>query len=149
MPNLKGVYSAALSSMPIVYIVVVLGYGAVYYLLPIASMLFLVGRELLMDIRDLRGDRLAGLVTLPMRLGETVTTRIAFGLEFSAAVLLIPLVLLAPSIRSALCLIAILATVAGAAFAWRVDRPWARRLTIYLLWLPLLAGIVILLRPPG
>jgi 4-hydroxybenzoate polyprenyltransferase len=148
-PHLKSLYSAALSSMPVLYITLVLGYDRVYWLVPVASLLFLVGRELLMDVRDLCGDRRAGLVTLPMCLGPGRTSRVAFLLEFSAAALLLPLVLLVPSVRTVLSFTAIVAAVVGAALTWRAHWRWSRRLAVYLLWLPLLAGIAMLLRPPG
>jgi geranylgeranylglycerol-phosphate geranylgeranyltransferase len=148
-PQLKSLYSAALSTMPVLYITLVLGYDRVYWLVPGASLLFLVGRELLMDVRDLRGDRRAGLVTLPMRLGPGRTSRVAFLLEFSATALLLPLLLLVPSVRTVLSFTAIVAAVAGACLTWRAHRRWSRRLAVYLLWLPLLAGIVMLLRSPG
>ncbi len=141
----KTVYTAVVSSTLVWFDVVVLGYRPLYYLFPIAVVLFIVGRELLMDIRDMRGDRLGGAVTVPMILGPGATARLAFALQLAGASLLLPVAVTVSLPWNGLLLALVLASIGGAMLAWWRDAERYQRYVIHGLWIPMLAGIVMLL----
>ncbi len=141
---LKTVYTAAVSSILVWYDVVVLKYAAIYYLFPIAVPLFIIGRELLMDIRDVRGDRADEITTIPMILGEGLTASLAFLLQFLGALLLLPVGIDVSRPWNALLLLAAVASIAAAMCAWWTGAGRYRRPVIYALWIPMLVGVLML-----
>jgi 4-hydroxybenzoate polyprenyltransferase len=144
---LKTVYTAGVSSLLVWYDVVVLRHSAtssLYYLFPVATLLFIAGRELLMDIRDVPGDRAAGATTIPMILGEGPTAGIAFLLQVVGALLLLPVAITISPSRNALLLLFALVAIGGATWAWRVGAGRYRRPAIHLLWVPMLVGVLML-----
>lgn len=139
---LKTPYTAACSSIPILYDVTVLGYPGVYWIFPLSTALFIMGRELLMDVRDVRGDREGGIRTLPMVLGDAPAARIGFLLQVAGALLLLPL---AASAGRLVLLGLVLGSVGAAERAWWRGAGRYRRQIVRLLWAPMLAGLLLLL----
>lgn len=92
MTILKNITTAFICVSPILYDVVVLNYTGVYLLLPAAVFLFILGRELLMDVKDIEGDLGSGISTIPIKFGVAVTEKIGFASQIIGIAILIPLV---------------------------------------------------------
>jgi geranylgeranylglycerol-phosphate geranylgeranyltransferase len=142
----KTILTAGVSVLPLVFVIKSLSYPTVYLLLPIAGMLFLLGRELLMDIRDVNGDRAANVKTLPILFGPRITAAIAFLffalcsgvlMFFSVAVLSARNVILS----SAISLVSLLLPC-----AWYYRSGSYRRVVILTLYVPIVCGILLLIR---
>lgn len=142
----KNFITAAISTLPVLYVVVVLQYPSVYLLIPVATSVFLLGREWLMDIRDMRGDNSAGIRTLPMIIGSNLTARISFCSLILSAVILLPLAAATWSAWNFLLLGTLLLSTAILASFWSYDSGRHRRAIVIGLWLPMSCGILMLLR---
>lgn len=87
-PCVKGIYTAFLCCLPALY-----GSYVLKSSLPLESyaviLIFIFGRELLLDLRDLRGDRVFGMKTIPFYIGKGTTNVIGWTLMVCAVALLI------------------------------------------------------------
>jgi len=141
----KGFLTSIISSLPLLYVVTILSYPQAYLLLPLASALFLLGREFLMDIRDVPGDRLARIRTMPTIFGERWTAIMGFLLLASGAAVSVLLGLkLSSKWNLYLSSIIALSTLIFALF-WFVSPAKYRRTLVLGLWLPMSFGILMLL----
>lgn len=137
--------AAAICAIPVVYSVSLLAYDPVYYFLPAAAFVFIVGRELLMDIRDLEGDRQGGIVTIPMLVPPSAVARHSFTLEMAGATLLLPVVFHIGPFPALIPLSLVILSLIAAYVMWTTGTDRVRRYTILLLWLPMLLGLSMLL----
>ena len=140
----KTFLTAVISSLPFIYVVRVLDYPVIYYIVPIAASLYLLGRELLMDIRDMKGDRSGGITTLPMIVGENSTARLGFLLQMLAGGLLSSLLITFSSLWSSVLVYLILISTLILAWLWFSGKASYRRGIVLSLWLPMLCGILLL-----
>jgi 4-hydroxybenzoate polyprenyltransferase len=76
-PLLKTLYTACLCVAPLLYSARTLPSYSSATPIIVASLLFLIGRELIMDLYDLNGDRLAQARTFPVVCGRSPTILIA------------------------------------------------------------------------
>jgi len=132
-PLLKNLYAAVLSCSPIVLAGAAVpiersGITAAFVAL------FIAGREVLLDVKDLEGDRVAGLRTLAVRLGESNASVLAW------AIMTVGLVVYALGARSPLARLA-LGGVVGA-FLWAFAARTAYDIASSRLRLVMLVGIV-------
>jgi len=142
----KNVVTSLVSTLPILYVVLSLKYPPAYLLIPAASLMFLIGREWLMDIRDMKGDGLSGIETLPMRIGTGRTAQIAFlSLFVSSALLLLLVLRIQTKWASALLCVMTISTVVFSTL-WNFQQGRYRRVLVLGLWLPMDCGILMLLR---
>jgi 4-hydroxybenzoate polyprenyltransferase len=123
-----------------------LGYPTIYLLLPLAAAFFLLGREFLMDIRDMAGDREAGIRTLPMLLDEHQTAVAAFFCLGIGAALTTVLALGAWSIQHFYLSAVVVLSMLLLTYFWFAGSPKYRRPIVLGLWVPMLCGILMLLR---
>jgi geranylgeranylglycerol-phosphate geranylgeranyltransferase len=72
----KTFVTAIVSTLPVLYVVMMYKYSPIYFLVPLATAIFLLGREWLMDTRDVKGDAAAGIRTIPIVIGSTRTARL-------------------------------------------------------------------------
>lgn len=142
----KTILTAAVSVLPIIYVITTLSYPRVYMLVPIGAMSFLLGRELLMDIRDIDGDRASGIRTVPMLLGSDATAKVGFLLLVLCGAILIFFAAHAGSVWNLLLSSFILLSSLLFSLAWSCKAGRYRRSIIISLYLPMLCGILILLR---
>lgn len=89
---LKTIYTAIICCLPLFYNIVVYSYESVFLLVPFSAIIFLTGRELLMDCLDIEGDHFGASFTIPMLLGIRRTESIAFLFQFLSIMLLLPFV---------------------------------------------------------
>lgn len=141
----KAFYTALLCILPLCFDLVVFRFSPVYLTLPLALYSFIVARELLMDILDLKGDGHAGLKTLPMLLGEKRTFTVGSVLQIFACVALVPIVLFEPKWYNVLAVAVASVAVGILAWLWARSSPSRRRLIIGLLWIPMGLGFTFLL----
>jgi 4-hydroxybenzoate polyprenyltransferase len=85
-PLIKDAYTAVLCSFPLFY-AAALTHKHVPSVVYILLLLFVFGRELLMDAEEREGDESAGILTIASRLGEVTTRIIAWLAMFVAAVI--------------------------------------------------------------
>ncbi|REJ76317.1 MAG: hypothetical protein DWQ47_11960 [Acidobacteria bacterium] len=138
----KTFLTSAVSSLPILFSVVVFDYPSAFLFLPIAASCFVLGREWLMDIRDIDGDSEGRLVTIPMKLGSSNTAVLGFGLQLLGALLLLPLVFFERSAISITLFLLIIASVAVLIPLWSIRSGMFQRRAIQMLWLPMFLGLL-------
>jgi geranylgeranylglycerol-phosphate geranylgeranyltransferase len=142
----KTVLTAAISVLPILYVTTTLSYPSIYLLIPMAGVFFLLGRELLMDIRDINGDRLSHMKTLPMVIGSRATARIAFFLFALCGSILMFFTIEVWSVRNATLTSIILSSSFILPYPWSYRGGKYRRSVILSLYVPILCGILLLVR---
>jgi geranylgeranylglycerol-phosphate geranylgeranyltransferase len=142
----KTVLTAAVSTLPLVYVVTTLDYPSIYLMIPLGAMLFLVGRELLMDIRDIKGDSVSGITTLPMVIGTELTAKVGFLLLISCGIILLCFTFRAWSIQNLSLTCLILVSSLLVSFYWSYKAGRYQRAIIISLYLPMLCGIFLLLK---
>jgi 4-hydroxybenzoate polyprenyltransferase len=142
----KNVVTSMVSTLPILYVVFFLKYPATYLLIPAASLVFLMGREWLMDIRDMKGDAHSGIRTLPIRIGQEKTARMAFISFFASAALLLPLVARIQTKWSVSFLCLMTVSIVLLSVLWNFRRGAYRRWVVLGLWFPMDCGILMLFK---
>ena len=142
----KTFLTAAVSTLPLIYVVSTLAYPSIYLLIPLGSMFFLLGRELLMDIRDIKGDSASGITTLPMVIGAELTAKIGYILLISCSVTLLLFTMHIWSIQNLLLTCLILTSSVLMSFLWSYKAGKYQRMIIIGLYLPMFCGIFLLLK---
>ena len=142
----KTFLTSIISSLPLLYVVSVLDYPRSYLLLPFASGLFLLGREFLMDIRDVTGDSLAGIRTVAAIFGDNWTALAAFFCLASGAGISLILALQLSSKWSIYLSGITLLSTALLGCLWFVSPKRYRRPLVLSLWIPMSSGILMLIR---
>jgi 4-hydroxybenzoate polyprenyltransferase len=130
---LKNVWTGALCSLPVVWFAID---GRLSGRIVVAVLIYVTGRELLMDIVDLPGDRANGILTIPARIGLRAAAMGGFTLILAGLVVFMYQVH-AP-IVSTLMLIAF----GGAIGLWLQKGARKQATTVYVLWLPMLLGVI-------
>lgn len=139
----KTFLTASVSALPVLFSVVSFGYGPVYLFLPAATALFVLGREWLMDIKDLNGDAIGGIVTVPMKIGANATFKISFFFQTVAVLMILPVVLRANSIRGFVLFTCTILVLVLCFYLWPNHRAQLQQRVIHLLWLPMLFGLLL------
>jgi geranylgeranylglycerol-phosphate geranylgeranyltransferase len=130
---LKNLWTGGLCALPFVYFCLK---GRVPAAIPLGIGLFVVGRELLMDIVDVSGDMASGIRTIAARCGFTKSSVMAFSLMAVAIFFFLGVM------RSYLVEIALSGAMLAAVVLWCSGRGRFRKDVVYLLWLPMLIGCV-------
>jgi len=86
-PWIKNFYVATIGIAPILIAIESSGLSIVYYCLAISFALFILGREILMDVHDAEGDS----DSLALRFGKQKSIRLAFVIQSIGLAILIPL----------------------------------------------------------
>jgi len=139
----KGAFSSMLSVLPLAFVaqselitgldVIVLGGAFVY----------VFGRELLLDVRDIEGDRRAGFRTIAVRYGESTGALAGIGLQaLGALLILISAVVLGSNSQVLLAVATAVAVALTAGWWYSVQRH--RRGAALFMWLPMLSGAALL-----
>ena len=77
IPLFKGFYTALLCCAPLIYGLTIVRYPInFYYLIPIV--IFVIGRELMLDVFDLAGDSIYKLKTIPIYLGKWLSLNLSW-----------------------------------------------------------------------
>jgi geranylgeranylglycerol-phosphate geranylgeranyltransferase len=139
----KTFLTAIISSLPLFFSTVVFEYPKIYLLLPVATCCFILGREWLMDIRDIQGDLNGQIVTIAMKIGSNITAKLGFGLQVIAGLILLPIVIYNHSYWSVSLLSLIVLHVIILIPLWSYKSGMLQRRVIQLLWLPMLWGILL------
>jgi geranylgeranylglycerol-phosphate geranylgeranyltransferase len=142
----KTFLTSAVSSLPVLYVIVTLQYPAEYLLIPVATSLFLLGRELLMDVRDMAGDRHAGIKTTPLLIGPLWTSKIGFLLLMTSSALLLTFSIRVSSVRNLVLSYFICFSVVVMTVLWQYRSGKYQRPIVLSLWLPIFCGILMLLK---
>lgn len=142
----KTFLTAMISSLPLLFSVMVFEYPLIYSLLPIAACCFILGREWLMDIRDVKGDSKGQIVTIPMIIGPAATTKLGFGLQLVAALLLLPIMFYNLSYWSVSMVMLVILSVVTLPALWSYHSGIYQRRVIQLLWVPMLFGLLLFIK---
>jgi geranylgeranylglycerol-phosphate geranylgeranyltransferase len=143
-PHLKGMATGVLCGLIVFFDVLAFGLPSNFAWLGCACVVFVAGRELLMDVRDRNGDAEVGMLTLAVRWGDARASVLAF------ALLLLSSLPLAAFVRSGgggpekwWPVFAYCATIAVAVLIWHAG-PWPRRrwVAIEVLKAAMVVGIV-------
>ena len=142
----KAFLTSAVSSLPVLYVVVVLNYPPVFMFVPTASCIFLLGREWLMDIRDAKGDSAEGIATLPIRIGTKKTTRLAIITMAVGVICLLPFIFENATTKNLVLFSCVLASVTLGSFFWGYKNGRYQRPVIWSLYFPMICAILLLVR---
>ena len=111
----------------------------------LAVILFVGGRELLMDILDLPGDRAHGILTLPVRIGTPLTQILAGTLQFCGILLLGKFAVGRLGAPSLVVLIPLGLLTSILWFRWLRSTGGSKRIAVDQMWYPIGLGIALLL----
>ncbi len=142
-PAWKVAVTAALCALVLTLDVAVLGLGAAYYWICAACFVFVFGRELLMDVRDIAGDSTAGLRTMAVLLGRRRAGKLGYGIVVGS-VLPVALFLAVTNMDQwdqIVLVIYAMSIFASAGIWFGGRRRWQQWTAIELLKIPLLCGI--------
>ncbi|HKB67799.1 MAG TPA: UbiA family prenyltransferase [Pyrinomonadaceae bacterium] len=142
----KTFVTAAVSTLPVIFVVVVFKYSTSFFAIPVGTSIFVLGREWLMDTRDMRGDAAAGVTTLPMIIGSRTTALLGLGMLIAGVICLLPVVIANSSSRNVVLFISALFSIAIASVLWGLRNGDYQRAVIVSLYFPIVCGIVLLLR---
>lgn len=137
-PLLKPWLSACISSIPVI-VALELSEQDLTLLFIVSTVIFLAGREYLMDVLDRRGDRATKLNTLPVLWGEKVGTFVGGALTLISVALLLLVVFASSSlsIAGSLLMLAAIAGILVFLFEWfwllHLRRSWL----IVASWIPM------------
>lgn len=141
---LKSFFCAFLCCLPFFYIMKSYNFLSISYFLPLSIFFYISGRELLMDIHDVKGDQIDGIHTLPIILGKKFTQIVAFLFLFVGWLFFIPIAISSLSVISILLISLIFLIILLSFIGWdNYDSFKQRKLTLYL-WLPLFLGLTVL-----
>lgn len=130
---LKNIWTGMLCSLPLIWFA---AKGRIDWTIIVIVFIYVTGRELLMDVVDLPGDEAAGVRAIPWWIGPAYSSLIGFslivlsGLSFSVLVD-------SPSIFCLMMFVLVCALI-----SWTVRSTNCRKVAIYLLWLPMLIGVI-------
>jgi len=141
----KTFLTATLSAIPFIYSIGSFNYSHIYVLLPLATACYVLGREWLMDIRDMKGDRSGGTRTVPMVMGTRATQTLAFILQFVSIALLTPLALRKSSYLGLFTIIGMFLFLALLAQLWYRSEDLHPRV-VQGFWIPMVLAELLLLR---
>jgi geranylgeranylglycerol-phosphate geranylgeranyltransferase len=142
----KTFLTSILSAVPMLYSVRFFSYPTSYLLLPIATSSFVLGREWLMDIRDMRGDLAGRIVTVPMLVGPATTEKLGFMLQLLSIALLIPIAVNNSSPSSFVLILLMLLSVILSMQLWHWRSGAFQHRVVQGFWLPMLLGELMLLQ---
>jgi geranylgeranylglycerol-phosphate geranylgeranyltransferase len=142
----KNIVTSIVSALPIAFVVIVLHYPLIYVTVPVASLSFLLGREWLMDIRDISGDQFSGIKTLPLLIGPKNTARLGFVLLATSVVTLLPLAATVQTAWSSILLGMMTTSIALLVALWYRRKGTYQRAVVLGLWFPMGCGILMLIR---
>jgi geranylgeranylglycerol-phosphate geranylgeranyltransferase len=135
----KAPFAALLCMLPLIFVVNAYGYPSGYWWVIVGGYTFSVGRELLMDVLDMKGDKATGLKTLPIKFGarrSEIVALLCVSLSF-VALLLFRNVSEVPVHRAEVDLALIGLIALGAAW-WKIRTPQHKRQIVRLGWIPML-----------
>ena len=138
----KTFLTSTISAIPILFSVLSFDYPKIYLLLPVATSLFILGREWLMDIRDVKGDAAEEVRTIPMIIGANYTAKFGFGFQVIAVLLLTPIAIYNKSYLSASLVGLILILVMVMIPMWSYRSGLFQQRIVQLLWLPMFLGLL-------
>jgi 4-hydroxybenzoate polyprenyltransferase len=141
---LKAFYTAVFSSLPLLYDVVVYNLPQTYIFALTAALLFISAREMLMDIRDIPGDKQDAITTLPMILGEKATANAAFLMKVASLVFLLPFVVTQPLWLGLTIWLTMLLSTLFMYKMWWVNSGRYCRTIIRSLWVTIFMGITLI-----
>lgn len=142
----KTFLTATISSLPLLFSVIVFNYPMIYVLLPIAACSFILGREWLMDIRDVKGDAKGKIVTVPMIIGPGATTKLGFGLQLIAGFLLLPIAISSFSYWHFSLIAFVFLSTIGLYSLWSIGSGRFEQRVIRLLWIPMFCGLLFFIK---
>jgi 4-hydroxybenzoate polyprenyltransferase len=145
-PMLKNAWTAVLCITPVIFDIVSFKLDNAFWLVVVACFVFNLGRELLMDLKDLVGDTNWRILTIPARIGPKKAFIISFILMLSSSLFFAPFLLESPNLYRLIGIIAFLVSIFGAILVWGAGRNKNRQwLAVEVLKLPMLSAIVIVI----
>lgn len=141
----KTIFTAIICSLPVFYVVCIFNYQHIYFLIPIATIVFIAGRELLMDIKDIEGDKKSGIITIPMKVKPKTVSQIAFILQFAALLLSIPVLMQISFPLNFIFLTLMLSISTILTIFWLTEIDKYQKRVIKFLWIPMILGILTLI----
>ncbi|MDD5017722.1 MAG: UbiA family prenyltransferase [Eubacteriales bacterium] len=142
---IKTFITACITTLPFIFVLYTCQYDSIFYLLPVAVMFFINGREIFMDILDIQGDKKSGLKTIPINMTKKFALIFAISSQVIGVIFIILLVTLHMKlIYLFLCLFLIVSMILCYRL-WFSQKRELQSICIKLLWLPMLSGFFILL----
>ena len=141
---LKTILAALICVMPIVFVGIFTENSIVAVPVAAFAMIYVIGREIRMDILDCEGDRADGIRTLPIILGERIAIILSNIAIYSALFCICFLSLFySNSTYISLLLVIIMISQIICECMWRSFNRSAMRKSILVQWIPMVAGLLI------
>ncbi|MGA9362757.1 MAG: UbiA family prenyltransferase [Bacteroidota bacterium] len=137
----KSFYTAALCALLVSYPILSHSYDLAYLFLPLATFFFILGRETLMDLLDMKGDQMSGILTLPVLIGPTRTRIVAFGSLLLGVTLILPLLSTELTVPNIARLAAMITSMLLFLLLWLSSSAKQKRIAILFLWIPMITGL--------
>ena len=145
MSLFKNLAASFLCCLPILYVLLELGFTLKYYSLVLASFFFVVGREILMDVYDYDGDMVAGTLTIPFVISKRKAILLGFVLCILSGLSLFLFVGFEKLLISHMVVICILAMLIMGYKLWQLDSRELQRKIILAMWIPMIMGYSLIL----
>ncbi len=138
LSKVKFIYTAVIVAIPMLFVIHKCQIKINSIIMFVVVVFYISGKELMMDIYDMEGDKQAKQYTIPVSIGEKVTFIISCVLQ------LIALVLFSLNVNTSGCVIGINGLILGMCYyIWLKNKRILRRYTIYLLWIPLVICLIV------
>lgn len=146
VPVIKNVFSAILCALPLVYGLILRDASLWLYSLPAAGVLFLTGREAVLDLLDRRGDLATGVRTLAGRLEPSTLLALAGTLAAAGhALLFVTAVEIGTATSWRLAVGSLMLSVMLVLCLWGVPRRrW--RFVLQQAWMPVVPALLLVLQ---
>ncbi|RPI19212.1 MAG: hypothetical protein EHM58_02525 [Ignavibacteriae bacterium] len=137
----KTVYTALVSALVVAHTIFINYFDKIFILLPFASFFFILGREIFMDILDMKGDKKSGIFTLPIRFGVKKSSIAGFLFLIIGTILIFPLFLKEKDlIRGGI----IITSIILFSVFWYYGTTTQKKIAIIYLWVPMIIGLTTL-----
>lgn len=144
IPILKTVITAAMTVLTLSFVYTFTTFGFVQFFFLGAAFFFILGREMLMDIRDLEGDRINSYKTIAVRWGSLFVARLSLAAFLISAIFTVVMVL---GMSSTFKVVLMIPCLCFEFFCCdrciRENLPDKQNKYILLLWLPILVMLII------
>ena len=138
----KTIFTSLLCNIPFILLINILDYPNIYLFLIIGGILFIIGRELLMDILDESGDLKSNIRTIPIIIGSQKAKYIAFISQVLGLAFTIPLVTYLHNYFLFLATIILFILYLVMIIGWHLFNQQGRLSIIKLMWIQMLASIL-------
>lgn len=138
----KTIYTAFISALLVLYPILLYYFSFNYFLLPIATFFFILGREIFMDILDVEGDKKSGITTIPIKFGVKISTLCALSSLIIGTLLVTPLFIFSVTYSNYILWSIVLLSILFFLLLWFLGSNKNKKIAIIYLWVPMIMALI-------